>query len=486
MSNSKFLRSYSKPQATAWDDPVFRSPLEWYIEHTTYPSIIRAIGDHDIWYKIRFRLNSNNFLTEDPYFWLQIGMANSVLELEFNRAGSTTEIQEQFYSYFDSAGTSNPDAFIYGTDTFPTWPVNGQYTFGPLSGSTTPFVIFPNLFDRINELVIEQTRVSGSTTINYYFGEASGSGPLPLVRTVSADAPMLSDPDYSTYIYFQIISAFNDPFETMESGFSFDVFQTEYYTGSIPSGALFANSLVQAPSGWGTDFSEFENIEDLINQVRPGTTTFVDKAVFYQGASGYYAPIFYWGPYEFQWLAGSGFAPPSAAEVYSEVNGYYFFDRAKFDTLDTLGVYQPADGILENPYLVLMPTGSRGDVGKMMGPLSVGGSIIPPVIDPEVRINLSSVILKYSTVRAPSTRRGLYLQRSSGSPQISLEPVWPTSSWHLPGDIWFSDTTGSWRGLFYADYSSSFNTGSAISSSVVPYKIFATTGSRDYLDGGSW
>jgi hypothetical protein len=486
----KFLRSQPKPQTTAWDNPVFRSPLEWYIEHTTYPQITRLNGEQDLWWKFRFRFNSADLLTlANPYFWVELGVGYSYFELEFGKY-ATNEVEERYYittfSFPSATGSANPNTILNGRATSPAWPVSGTNTIGPASGTMDALRVFPNWLDRVNELVIEQKRVGDTLVANYYFGEATGSGSLPLVRTVTTgNEPVYINDRLSSYIYFNVISAYNDPFEPMEASFSLDIFQSEFGTGSIPSAALFANSLVSAASGWGTDFSEFNDIEDLINQVRPGSTTYTGNPIFYDGYEGYYVPILYYGPYDFRWLTGTPVSP-SSAQLYSEAGGVYYFDKAKFDVLNASLTYEPADGILENPYLILMPTGSRGGVGQMMGPLSVGGSIIPPVIDPEVRINLSSVILKYSTVRAPSTRRGLYLQRTSGSAPLSLEPTWPTSSWHLPGDIWFGDTTGNWRGLTYADYNSPTNLSASITSSIVPYRVFSTTGSRDYLDGGSW
>jgi hypothetical protein len=100
----------------------------------------------------------------------------------------------------------------------------------------------------------------------------------------------------------------------------------------------------------------------------------------------------------------------------------------------------------------------------------------------EVQLRLSDVILKYSTVRAPSTRRGLYLQRSSGSPHISIEPIIPSSSWLLPGDVWMLETESVARGLYYADYHP--NTVST-SESINKHVIIAST-IPDTFYGGTW
>lgn len=105
---------------------------------------------------------------------------------------------------------------------------------------------------------------------------------------------------------------------------------------------------------------------------------------------------------------------------------------------------------------------------------------------PSVQITLLATTLKYGMVRASAVRRGMYIQESSGSPHLSLEPVWPTSSWNLTGDVWFSNGTGSARGLYYADYSSSLFTGSLASGTILPYKVFATTSSLNEINGGTW
>lgn len=100
----------------------------------------------------------------------------------------------------------------------------------------------------------------------------------------------------------------------------------------------------------------------------------------------------------------------------------------------------------------------------------------------EVLLLLGPTVLKYGITQAPSIRRGLFLQKSSGSPQLSIEPSAPSSSWLLPGDIWFQETESVARGLYYADYSP--NTVST-SESITSHIVIAST-IPDTFYGGTW
>lgn len=503
MPNSKFIRAFNKPGQATYSGSFYN------IVNSVYPAIftdytVVPAGFHDWWYKIKFRFNIDtsvyfNTTTTAPFFQLTADVGQTFIKLELGKDAISSNFTINEFININAGGH-----FYHTFGSSSVWPTSGT-EFNNTTGTNVgvPFYFIgsdvTSFFNRINELFVYNSYAGGILTSSVYFGPSSGSGPMTLIKTLISSESLLST-TYSDHTTFQAFVNVDEPLSTLAtnakldlfSSASLDVFQIEYGTGSFPIGM----NTVDAPlivsggnGGYGSDFTEFNNTVDFINKVRPRTFPYTGQYnVFYEGYNqGWYMPLFNsLGPENGNTPANLPFL-----DAYITSSQGYFFDynilAASLATAypSNPSYYLPFDSTLESTYFEIYPTSSRGDVGRMMGPLGTFAST-PTSSAANVLVTLSTVYLKYSTVRAPSVRRGLYLQRSSGSPHLSLEPVWPTSSWHLPGDVWFSDTTGSWRGFFYADYTSSTNIVTGSISNIVPYKVFATTGARDYIDGGSW
>lgn len=81
--------------------------------------------------------------------------------------------------------------------------------------------------------------------------------------------------------------------------------------------------------------------------------------------------------------------------------------------------------------------------------------------DSELEININGIIYEYSLVSSSYIRRGIFVNESSGSPQISMEPVEQDPDQVFSGDMWllsssvYSDGAG---GLRFANEDQSGNT----------------------------
>lgn len=501
MSEQKFIRAFVE-QSDAAEYGSYN-----YAIQSVYPlffanSGVVPAGFHDTWYKIRYRIN----IDTDQYFDITKYFPYFEFELKTGYGGA-------IYFYMEAAPASVPGSQPFVQETiginpggtgndfsagylsnerngFGSWPTTGIQTDGArvtqsLSEPWTFFTPDRRFFNKINDFVIHNYVSASILYSDIYFDEASGSGTLTQLGSFYTTGSYVASTYSDTFEFIVTINNYftsdttrNERIE-FHSSTSVDIFQVELGTGSLPPGILNKNaSLIVSGGngGYGSDFSEFIDTYDFINKIKPRSFPYNSTSasfVFYEDYyDGWYVPFFYYaGPNIY-----------TNGNWYTQAGDAYYFDYTKFANVVST-YYEPYDATLIGPYVKLMGD-STGSVGRMMGPLGITGSVIPT--DPEVRIVLSPLILKYAITKAPSIRRGLFLQKSSGSSQLSLEPVWPTSSWHLPGDVWFSDTTGSWRGLFYADYSSSFNTASASTSSIVPYKVFATTSSLNLVFGGTW
>ena len=141
------------------------------------------------------------------------------------------------------------------------------------------------------------------------------------------------------------------------------------------------------------------------------------------------------------------------------VKSYSTASEVVFGNVDKLTIYQTSNigfGLIDTQFVEYQPA--------------------------EVILTLHSSSLRYALTQAPSRRKGLFLSRHSGSPQLSIEPVWPPSSWHLPGDMWMLETESIARGMYFADFHP--NTQFA-SESIVPHVLIGGT-VPDTFDGGTW
>lgn len=509
MVTKKYLRFDMPPGIVLYDlEQLYYNPEAildsnpWVPTNPLYTAYTGSQTPTSTWHRIRIKCTSgwDVIAISDTYFELLLtSVESSSLPLFYTASGDY------------NAGIINTRSGIYssvGTVSSPTTPMrwevsrtqqsqNGAGIFLQNTWDYTSIGNFGDLFynGRFFDIITHTEVTSPNTThTRLWFVDVSASSAATFVEQTTTHVTTISgsgiwsgvvaNVSYSLNV-MKSAQVWNNPL-AYESGSVTELHEWEFLDGDVnpdPWGLL--TGPIQQPiqfigNGYlSEDFSAYENTEDLINKIRPS----------------------------YPWQDYSGEVPDYATEwSYKYVNArpdFTFFYTVSFPEVNapfmaydvpTDSYYVDYDLIPEQdllkvygfPWYALYPTASVGLLGGMMGPLGVSGTAIPPSIDPEVRLTLAPLILKYGLTKAPSIRRGLFLQKSSGSPQLSLEPVWPTASWHLPGDIWFGDTTGSWRGLIYADYSSSLISSSLVSGTVVPYRIFTTTGARDYIDGGSW